>query len=66
MGLGKIAVGGPADLTLIDPDHRWILSEADLVGKSTNTPFLGWEMGTRAVLTMIGGQIRNTRELSMA
>ena len=65
-GLGKIEAGGPADLTLIDPDHRWTLSEDDLAGKSSNTPFLGWEMGTRSILTMVSGEIRNARELSMA
>ena len=65
IGLGKITISGPADLTLIDPDHRWTLSEDDLAGKSTNTPFLGWEMSTRAILTMVGGQIRNTQELTL-
>ncbi len=66
MGLGKITIGGPADLTLIDPDHRWTLTEDDLVGKSVNTPFLGWEMGTRAVLTMVAGHTKKAHELAMA
>lgn len=57
-GIGSITVGGPADLTLIDPSHKWTLSEDDLVGKSSNTPFLGWTMQTRAVLTMVAGNIR--------
>jgi dihydroorotase len=57
-GIGSISVGGPADLTLIDPSHKWTLSEDDLVGKSSNTPFLGWTMQTRAVLTMVAGNIR--------
>ena len=57
-GIGSIAVGGPADLTLIDPSHEWTLTEADLVGKSSNTPFLGWTMHTRAVLTVVAGNIR--------
>lgn len=64
LGLGSIAVGGPADLTMIDPEYRWTLDKSDLVGKSQNTPFLGWTMGTRAVLTMVGGQIRNERAFS--
>ena len=57
-GIGSITVGGPADLTLIDPSHEWTLTEADLVGKSSNTPFLGWTMQTRAVLTVVAGNIR--------
>ena len=58
MGLGSISVGGVADLTLIDPDCSWTLGESDLVGKSRNTPFLGWTMGTRSVMTMVAGVVR--------
>lgn len=56
-GLGKLAPGGIADITLIDPDHAWTLSTDDLRGKSTNTPFLGWTMSTRPVMTIVGGRI---------
>ncbi len=58
-GLGKLAVGGPADLTIIDPEHSWTLSTDDLAGKSTNTPFLGWEMAIRPMMTIMGGIIRH-------
>lgn len=64
-GIGSISVGGPADLTLIDPEHSWTLTDEDLVGKSSNTPFLGWEMGTRAVMTMVGGVERWSLEPAM-
>ena len=57
-GLGSISEGGPADLTLIDPSHQWTLSESDLAGKSSNTPFLGWTMGARPVMTMVAGVVR--------
>jgi dihydroorotase len=57
-GIGSISVGGPADITLIDPDHRWSLGEEHLAGKSVNTPFLGWDLGARPVMTIVGGQIR--------
>ncbi|MFK7758839.1 MAG: dihydroorotase [Phycisphaerales bacterium] len=66
MGLGSITEGGPADLTLIDPEHTWSLSESDLAGKSSNTPFMGWEMGTRSVMTMVNGQIRSQRLPALA
>ncbi len=64
IGLGKIEAGGPADLTLIDPDCQWTLGSSDLVGKSQNTPFLGWTMGTRSIMTMVGGEIRHERAIS--
>ena len=57
-GIGSICVGGVGDLTLIDPEHSWTLGEAHLVGKSSNTPFLGWELGARPIMTIVGGQIR--------
>jgi len=57
-GFGKLTQGGPADITIIDPSNKWTLSTDDLVGKSTNTPFLGWEMGIRPIMTIMGGQIQ--------
>ena len=60
-GLGKLAIGGPADITLIDPSHNWVLSDTDLAGKSTNTPFLGWTMNTRPMMTVVNGCIQYSR-----
>lgn len=57
-GIGSISVGGVADLTLIDPEHEWTLGNEHLVGKSSNTPFLGWDLGARPVMTIVGGQVR--------
>ncbi len=58
-GLGKLAVDGPADITIIDPDHKWTLSTDDLVGKSKNIPFLGWEMTIRPMITIMNGIVRH-------
>ncbi len=57
MGLGQLKVGGPADITIIDPDLAWTISEKDLVGKSRNTPFLGRRMKGRATATIVGGRV---------
>ncbi|MEM9065033.1 MAG: dihydroorotase [Planctomycetota bacterium] len=54
-GLGQLKVGGPADITLIDPAQKWSLAERDLAGKSRNTPFVGWEFPARAVRTIVRG-----------
>lgn len=61
MGLGRLVVGGPADLTLIDPQERWTLTRDDLVGKSWNTPFLGRDLTGRPVLTMVAGRVQHQR-----
>lgn len=60
-GLGRLAVGGPADITLIDPEAEWTISLSDLAGKSRNTPFLGRRVRGRAVGTIVGGAIRMLR-----
>lgn len=61
MGLGRLVVGGPADITLIDPGEQWILTRDDLVGQSWNTPFLGRELTGRPVLTMVAGRVHHQR-----
>tara|TARA_R110002073_G_scaffold1715_3_gene12349 strand:- start:109419 stop:110726 length:1308 start_codon:yes stop_codon:yes gene_type:complete len=58
-GLGKLEVGGPADITIIDPNHPWTLSTDDLVGKSSNIPFLGWEMTIKPIMTIVNGTINH-------
>jgi len=57
MGLGSLAQGGPADLTLIDPAHEWTLGASDLAGKSVNTPFLGRRLTARPVLAVTQGVV---------
>ncbi|MBX3363334.1 MAG: dihydroorotase [Phycisphaeraceae bacterium] len=58
-GLGMLTVGGPADITIIDPAHEWTVQERDLAGKSRNTPFLGRAVRGRAIGTIIGGTVRH-------
>jgi len=57
---GTLNAGAAADVTLIDPNREFIYTEEQVVSKSRNTPFLGWRMQGRAVLTMVGGAIRHT------
>lgn len=60
-GLGVLAVGGPADVTLIDPNQSWTVSAADLVGQSRNTPFLGRRVKGRSLVTIVSGEVRHER-----
>ena len=60
-GLGKLKVGGPADVTVIDPEREWTVTEADLAGKSRNTPLLGRHLRGRAAATVVGGEVRFQR-----
>src|SRR5690606_11873753 len=60
-GLGALAKGSPADVTIIDPNLNWTVTEADLAGRSRNTPFIGVTLRGRAVTTIVGGQLRMQR-----
>jgi dihydroorotase len=61
IGLGRLAVGGPADVTVIDPEQEWTISAEDLVGRSRNTPFLGRSVKGRSIATIVAGAIRHER-----
>ena len=54
---GSLAVGAPADLVLIDPDHRWVYDPAKGYSKSRNSPWAGREMIGRALATIVGGNV---------
>lgn len=52
---GYLAEDGPADLILIDPKQVYTVEEP--VSKSANSPFIGWELTGRVVVTMCGGKL---------
>jgi dihydroorotase len=54
---GTLNPGAVADITVINPDLEFTYSEDMVVSKSKNSPFLGWKLKGRAVLTMMGGRI---------
>ncbi len=56
-GLGSLRVGGPADITLVDPEHEWTFDESQVAGRSANSPFLGRRMKARPVATIVAGHV---------
>jgi dihydroorotase len=59
MGLGQLKVGGPADVTVIDPDAIWTISTETMRSRSKNTPFTGREVRGRATATVVAGKRRD-------
>src|SRR3989441_2207161 len=55
---GRLELGAPADLVLIDLERRWAVDPATFASKSRNTPFGGWELQGKAVVTIVGGEIK--------
>lgn len=53
---GRLAVGAPADLILIDVNKPWVLDAAKLHSKSKNTPFDGRRLQGRTIRTIVRGR----------
>ncbi|MCG3128002.1 MAG: Dihydroorotase [Phycisphaerae bacterium] len=60
--LGTLNPGSVADITLIDPRREWVVKAAEFKSKSSNTPFDGWKLRGRAVMTIVGGEVRHDGE----
>lgn len=55
---GTLARGADADLTVIDPGLSWTVDVKSFVSRGKNSPFNGRQMKGRAVLTIVGGEIK--------
>jgi len=51
-----LAVGAPANLTLVDPAARWTVDPSQLASRSRNTPFAGQVLPARVVATFLRGR----------
>lgn len=56
-GLGRLTVGGVADLCVVDPQAAWVVDAAALRSKGKHTPFGGYELPGRVRATVVGGHI---------
>lgn len=54
---GTLRPGAPADLTIIDLQRSWTVSREAIRSLSKNSPFLGWDLTGKAVMTMKGGAV---------
>lgn len=54
---GTLEPGEPADVTVFDPMGRWTVRASESASRSRNTPFDGWELPGRVLVTILGGQV---------
>ena len=54
---GKIAEGAKANLTIFDIKKGWKVKKEELVSKSTNSPFIGWQLPAPVEYTIMGGKV---------
>jgi dihydroorotase len=62
--LGRLDVGRSADVCIFDPDAPWTLTEASMVSRGHNSPFLGRPLRGRVTWTLLQGRVvfRRDRE----
>jgi dihydroorotase len=55
---GTLLPGRPADVTVIDPNREWTIDVSQFKSKSRNSPYHGWTVTGRAVVTIVGGDVK--------
>ena len=60
-GLGTLRVGGPADVTVVDPELQWNIEVSEFASNARNCPFQGWEVAGRAILVVVDGRLKLSR-----
>jgi dihydroorotase len=55
--LKRLEAGDAADLTVVDTRMAWTVDRNLLVSRSRNTPYHGWKLRGRAVMTFVNGRL---------
>lgn len=58
LNAGSLNVGAPADIAVIDLDHRWTFDATSNRSKSSNSPFWGQQFKGVADTVIVGGHLR--------
>ncbi|KAB2662065.1 MAG: dihydroorotase [Verrucomicrobia bacterium] len=61
---GTLRLGADGDVTVFNPETRWIFKREDTCSKSFNNPFYGWPMRGKTMLTIVAGRTVFDAELS--
>ena len=55
--LGTLKTGAPANVTILDPDHQWIVNSRNFASKGKNTPYDGCQFKGKVMATIAGGRM---------
>lgn len=55
---GTLAPGSSADIVVVDRACEWVVDPEQFHSKGRNTPFAGWHLRGRVMMTVVGGRIR--------
>ena len=59
---GTLAPGDRADVTIIDPDAKYVIDAEKFRSKSRNCPYHGWTVKAKVEKTIVAGEIRFSAE----
>ena len=54
---GELTPGSPADVIIFNPDLEWTVDRNTFASKGKNTPFHGWNLKGKTLLTIVDGKI---------
>ncbi len=63
-GGGRVRMGEPADLTVFDPVHEWVIDPEVFASKGRNCPFRGQRVRGRVRMTVCGGRLTHEEDLA--
>ncbi len=63
---GTLGVGADADITVFDPDRKWVFESSGSASKAFNSPFYGWPLRGKAMATIVGGKKVWVEQTSLA
>ena len=55
--LGTLKIGGPANITILDPDREWIVDSRNFASKGKNTPYDGYKFKGKVMATIANGRV---------
>lgn len=61
-GIGTLAAGAPADVTVFDPVERWTVDASRFASKGKNTPLAGLELQGRVRAVVAQGELKHVVE----
>ena len=57
LDMGRLAVGGNADIVIFDPGEEWVVDPEQFASKGRNTPFVGHKLKGKVKYTLVGGNV---------